>query len=440
MKLGYARESTNKRSQDQPLEWHMEKLKRYGCEKIFVDRASGASKNRPGYNELLSMVSAGTATEVVVTNLKRFGRSVPEIYRGIDIILSKNVKFTLLDGSLDLSTAIGRANFGLQAVSAQMERELIIERINAGYDWVRANKYPIHAPFGYKIVDRQLLINVDVLEIALWIRQSVIDVGLIKTTQAINTQHPDLPKVPRSPTGLKSWLLCPTIYGHLRYGNRLKDPIVYYDNHPAIFTEEEKLEVLESLKFRQRHHGFKSDPVRFPFSGLIFCAECGASMQVSYNHDRPNPSVYYRCYNAIRKSCSNNGYTSVKKIEKALFQAIWQKSKEISSRAIETRTSAVKDPRLLELRAQLDALEKMPVNPHIEAAKAGIRSDIAIIEMESKVNAVDLNPERIKMLELVLLPGFWEEISPSNRQKTYRLLIKRIVCNRREVEQVDLWV
>lgn len=52
MKIGYARVST----QDQNLDLQIDDLKKFGCEKIFTDKASGGTQDRPGLNEAMSFV------------------------------------------------------------------------------------------------------------------------------------------------------------------------------------------------------------------------------------------------------------------------------------------------------------------------------------------------------------------------------------------------
>ncbi|MBW4469182.1 MAG: recombinase family protein [Stenomitos rutilans HA7619-LM2] len=442
MILGYARESTLKAEQDQALAWQIQRLQRYGCDRILTDRMSGASKKRPGYKELLALIDSDNVTEVVVCSVTRLGRSTRQMVDAIDLFAEKKVKFTSLDGKIDIDTASGRANVQMQAVFAQLERELIQERINAGYDGIRANRMPIHAPFGYRIIDKRLEIDVDVETIARWIRQSVIDVGLIKTTQAINLNHKDLTKIPRSPGGIKTWLQCETIYGNLWYDrhNRRGKTKIYYNNHPALFTQQERLEVEESLSFRQKHHGFKSDPVRFPLTGLIYCAECGSSMSVSYKHDRVNPIVYYRCYKGVRRSCPNNKYMNTDNIQKAIIIALVDRSETIAARAIQAEQKVAENPGLLELRKQLIALVKLPTNFHIEAAIAGIQSDIAEIEVAASKQEITLQPDREKALKACSNPTFWIELKPEDKHSIYRLLVKRVVCRRNSIETVELWV
>jgi len=168
---GYGRESTLLSTQDNALEWQVERLKRYGCDRIFIDRMSGASAKRPGYNEMMGLVEAGVITEVVTCSMSRLGRSVIQVQAAIDLFIKKKVKLTALDSSIDLSTAAGRAQVNLQAVFAQLERELIQERVKAGYEGVREQRRAIRAPFGYKLFEGQLRIDPDLEEICRWIRQ-----------------------------------------------------------------------------------------------------------------------------------------------------------------------------------------------------------------------------------------------------------------------------
>jgi DNA invertase Pin-like site-specific DNA recombinase len=73
MRIGYARVST----QDQNLRAQIDALKKAGCQKIYTDQLSGASRERPGLAQALELLRQGDT--LVVWKLDRLGRSLPHL-------------------------------------------------------------------------------------------------------------------------------------------------------------------------------------------------------------------------------------------------------------------------------------------------------------------------------------------------------------------------
>jgi DNA invertase Pin-like site-specific DNA recombinase len=71
--IGYARVST----QDQNLDLQIDALTKAGCKKLFDDKISGSSKERPGLTKALDMLREGDT--LVVWKLDRLGRSVKNL-------------------------------------------------------------------------------------------------------------------------------------------------------------------------------------------------------------------------------------------------------------------------------------------------------------------------------------------------------------------------
>ncbi len=69
MIIGYGRVSTK----DQDLTRQEESLKAYGCERIYLDKATGKNFNRPEYNKLKEALRAGDT--LVVHEFDRLGRN-----------------------------------------------------------------------------------------------------------------------------------------------------------------------------------------------------------------------------------------------------------------------------------------------------------------------------------------------------------------------------
>lgn len=143
MKIGYARVSTK----DQNLDLQIEALQKAGCEKIYQEKISGATKNRPELDKMIEQFRQGD--ELYVWRLDRLGRSLKNI---IDLVLSLNDKGIIIKGisdSVDTSTINGRLFLNLMASLAEYERELIRERTNAGLQSARARGRTGGRPKGF---------------------------------------------------------------------------------------------------------------------------------------------------------------------------------------------------------------------------------------------------------------------------------------------------
>jgi DNA invertase Pin-like site-specific DNA recombinase len=131
-KLGYARVSTLE--QDPALQH--DALLAAGCQRIFVDMASGKLESRPGLDDLLEQ--ARPFDTVVVWRLDRLGRSLRHLLQTVAALESRGLAFVSLTESIDTSTPGGRLVFHLFGALAEFERDLIRERTMAGLASARA--------------------------------------------------------------------------------------------------------------------------------------------------------------------------------------------------------------------------------------------------------------------------------------------------------------
>ncbi|EBK9170966.1 recombinase family protein [Salmonella enterica] len=131
-RIGYIRVSTN----DQNTDLQRNALISAECEQIFDDKMSGAKANRPGLKRALKALKTGDT--LVVWKLDRLGRSVKNLVTLIAELHERGVHFQSLTDSIDTSTPMGRFFFHVMSALAEMERELIVERTNAGLAAARA--------------------------------------------------------------------------------------------------------------------------------------------------------------------------------------------------------------------------------------------------------------------------------------------------------------
>ncbi|GAA1580688.1 recombinase family protein [Actinomadura kijaniata] len=125
--LGYARVSTTK----QHLERQLAALAQAGIgdDRIYVDKKSGATVDRPGLAALLAYARPGDT--VVVQTLDRLGRNMREVLNLVHDLGEKGIGVRSLADPLPIDTAaegMGRIAFLLLALFAEMERTFTAER------------------------------------------------------------------------------------------------------------------------------------------------------------------------------------------------------------------------------------------------------------------------------------------------------------------------
>ncbi|KAF0675887.1 recombinase family protein [Profundibacterium mesophilum] len=127
MRIGYARVS----SQGQSLDAQIAALTAQGCEKLFEEKRSGASRaGRAALREALDFCREGDV--LIVTRLDRLARSMfdlQEIAQGLE---RKGVDLVVLDQRIDTTTPAGRLTFHLLGAVAEFERDLIAARRSEG--------------------------------------------------------------------------------------------------------------------------------------------------------------------------------------------------------------------------------------------------------------------------------------------------------------------
>ncbi len=131
---GYSRVSTP----DQDPTAQLEQLRTYcrarGWEvHEYVDRGvSGAKDRRPGLDALLLAARRRKVDVVVCTKLDRLARSLAQLVALGGEFKALGIDLVVLDQAIDTTTSAGRAMFGMLAVFAEFERDLIRERVSAG--------------------------------------------------------------------------------------------------------------------------------------------------------------------------------------------------------------------------------------------------------------------------------------------------------------------
>lgn len=102
--------------------------------KLYSDSISGAINLRPAWSEVEKDITKGLVWRLTTWKLDRIGRNVLHLYKVLELCQQHNVEFRSLTENIDTSTASGKAFFGMLAVFAQFERDMILERTKIGVE------------------------------------------------------------------------------------------------------------------------------------------------------------------------------------------------------------------------------------------------------------------------------------------------------------------
>jgi DNA invertase Pin-like site-specific DNA recombinase len=130
--VGYARVSTH----DQKPALQLDALNAVGCEKVFVEKASGAQRDRPEMKAALDYMRAGDT--LVVWKLDRLARSIKQLIETVEMLEGRGIGFRSLTEAIDTTTAGGKLVFHIFGALAEFERSIIRERTRAGLDAAKA--------------------------------------------------------------------------------------------------------------------------------------------------------------------------------------------------------------------------------------------------------------------------------------------------------------
>src|ERR1022692_4781179 len=143
MRIGiYARVSTK----DQSCELQVRDLRAYCAARGFdlvreyVDVGqSGAKDSRPELNKLMDDARKRQFDVIVVWRFDRFARSTKHLLSALEEFRSLGIQFISYQENIDTSSALGQALFTIVSAVAQLERDLIRERVSAGIRNAREN-------------------------------------------------------------------------------------------------------------------------------------------------------------------------------------------------------------------------------------------------------------------------------------------------------------
>ena len=127
MLVGYARVSTD----DQDLTLQRTALKQAGCKRIYEEKVSGATRDRPALTRMLDQLREGDV--VVVARLDRLARSTRDLLEIAGILKEGGIGLRSLgEPWADTTSPAGKMVLTVFAGMAEFERALIHQRTSSG--------------------------------------------------------------------------------------------------------------------------------------------------------------------------------------------------------------------------------------------------------------------------------------------------------------------
>ena len=281
---------------------------------IYGDRGiSGTTDERPDFQKMIEDAHLGKFELIVTKSISRFARNTRILLNTIKELEECGVAIIFLEENIDTRQATQKFLMTVLGALAEMEAENTHAHIKEAMATARASgkmAKPLVVAFGYKNVDKQIVVDKEEAEIVRqmfdWLVNEGLPVGSIVTrllSRGIKTR-----------TGKTTWnrqtvkyvLKNPKYAGRAKETNPETGEVFYFD-YPPIVTErifERAQEILASrkkevLEKRPLYNNFKSG--LYPLSQITKCKICGGLTTRYSNH-----SEYARHSCDLEENCSGH--------------------------------------------------------------------------------------------------------------------------------------
>lgn len=147
---------------DQTTENQMQEVRAAGFDiqehRVCQETISGSvpANERKGFIKLLERMEHGDV--LVVTKLDRLGRNAMDVRSTVESLSSKGIRVHCLAlGGVDLTSPAGKMTMGVIAAVAEFERDLLIERTQAGLSRAKAEGKTLGRPVKTSVTEIQEL-------------------------------------------------------------------------------------------------------------------------------------------------------------------------------------------------------------------------------------------------------------------------------------------
>lgn len=177
--IGYSRVSTEEqaknglslRSQESTIKTYA-KLKKLSPVEIIADSESGKILEREGMQRLISLCEQGEVSHLIVYKMDRLTRKTRDLLELVeDVFVANGVCFHSVTENVDTTGPLGKFFLTLMGALAQMERELIVERIKDALKEKKRRGEPLGSPaLGFEAKNKKRVEDPEGLEVVRYIK------------------------------------------------------------------------------------------------------------------------------------------------------------------------------------------------------------------------------------------------------------------------------
>ena len=329
----YTRVSTSMQVEGYSLDAQKDKLKKYADyqEMSIVGEYSDEGKSgksvegRPQFKQMLSDIENGKddVDYVLVFKLSRFGRNVADVLSSMQKMQDYGVNLICVEDGIDSSKDAGKLMISVLSAVAEIEREnILVQTMEGRKQKAREGKWNGgFAPYGYQLVNGELIIAEDEAEIIRIIYDKFVNTTMGMAAIATFLNNSGYKKKLRqnntiegfSTSFVKGVLDNPIYCGKLAFGRRKNEKIPGTRNEYHIVKQKEYMlndgihEVIISEEmWNQAHkkcqetgvlqvktHSLEHEHI---LSGIIKCPVCGSGMYGNVNRKKHSDGGYYKDY------------------------------------------------------------------------------------------------------------------------------------------------
>ena len=329
----YTRVSTSMQVDGYSLDAQKDKLRKYAeyQEMSIVGEYSDEGKSgksvegRPQFKQMLSDIENGkdNVDYVLVFKLSRFGRNAADVLSSLQKMQDYGVNLICVEDGIDSSKDAGKLMISVLSAVAEIEREnILVQTMEGRRQKAREGRWNGgFAPYGYQLVNGELIIAEDEAEIIRIIYDKFVNTTMGMAAIAAFLNNSGYKKKLRqnntiegfSTSFVKGVLDNPIYCGKLAFGRRKNEKIPGTRNEYHIVKQKDYLlsdgiheAIISEEMWNQAHrkrqetgvlqvktHSLEHEHI---LSGIIKCPVCGSGMYGNVNRKKHPDRGYYKDY------------------------------------------------------------------------------------------------------------------------------------------------